>query len=390
VIIHLDADAFFASVEQAARPRLRGRAMAVGGRHRGIIASASYEARARGVYTPMPTSQALKVCPDLIVVPVDFVRYELFSRFMFGYFHDLSPLVEQASIDEGYCEMIECSQAQVVEAAEWVRSEITRRLKISVSVGVASNKLVAQVASKLRKPKGFVVVEEGGEREFLAPLEIGKLPGLGPKLQAVFHRVGVQTIGQVAEMPEARVRALAGSFAESLKEFSRGIDTRPVVAAHGPAKSFGRQESFAVDTRDPELIRDTLRCLADHGLEDMRAVGACARTVSVKVRTRRMEEKDRSESLDDPSSLAEDFYERIDRLLKKAWDGKTALRMVRVRFSSIYKGWPVRDLLYEAEGRDKRERVQSVIDDLQGRFGKDALMRAHQWKRGRKEDAGGT
>ncbi len=380
MIIHLDADAFFASVEQAACARLRGKAVAVGGMKRGIIASASYEARRYGVHTPMPTSQALRLCPHLVLLPGDFEKYETFSRFMFSYFYDFSPEVEIASIDEGYCDVTGQKRWRAEEAADRVRRAIGQSLKLSVSEGVASNKLVSQIASKLRKPHGFVLVGPGHEREFLAPLEVEHLPGVGPKLRIVFHRAGLQTIGQVAALPAARLHAVAGGLADTLAEFARGIDRRPVRTTSEPAKSYGAQQTFAEDTCDSPSVRDTLRCLADDLLETLRQEDAAARTVSVKIRYTDMDEAERSESLDEPSRLPEDFYGLIDRLLAKAWDRRVRLRMVRLRFSSIYRGWPVRDLLYALEGRDRRERLQAVVAEVQGRYGPRALMRGHRWR----------
>src|SRR5208283_3823198 len=157
-IVHLDADAFFAAVEQAADPTLRGRAVAVGGENRGIIASASYEARKCGVYTPMPTSRARKLCPRLIVLPGDYERYEQFSHWMFGYCYDFTPEVEQTSIDEGYFDLTANHRKPPVEIAQTVRQAIRQSLKISVSEGVAANKLVSQIASKLNKPASLLEV----------------------------------------------------------------------------------------------------------------------------------------------------------------------------------------------------------------------------------------
>jgi nucleotidyltransferase/DNA polymerase involved in DNA repair len=167
-IVHLDADAFFASVEQASDPQLRGKPVAVGGEKRGIIASASYEARKFGVYTPMPTMRARKLCPKLIVLPGDFERYEQFSRWMFGYCYDFTPDVEQTSIDEGYFDL-SGARKPAIEIARTIRKAIGQRLKIVVSEGIGSNKLVSSVASKLTKPGAFDEVRPGGEAAFLHP-----------------------------------------------------------------------------------------------------------------------------------------------------------------------------------------------------------------------------
>src|SRR5512139_3528405 len=174
-VSHLDADAFFASVEQAADPRLRGRPVAVGGEKRGIIASASYEARRFGIYTPMPTARARKLCPKLILLPGDFDKYEHFSRWMFSYAQDFTPDVEIASIDEGYFDLSAVPRPPL-NVAETIRNAIRQALKISVSEGIASNKLVSQIASKLNKPAAFLTVPNGTELAFLHPLSNKWLP----------------------------------------------------------------------------------------------------------------------------------------------------------------------------------------------------------------------
>src|SRR5262245_47361746 len=186
-IVHLDADAFFVSCELALRPKLRGTKCAVGGRERGIISSASYEARACGVYTPMPTQRALRVCPDLIMLPHTSGLYSKVSRQMFDLCETLTPVVQRNSIDEGYLDLGPCGFSRSSELELSVRAlqeRLWRDLQIPVSFGLATNKLVAQIASKLRKPRGFVVVPPGTEAAFLAPLPIGKLPGVGTKTEA--------------------------------------------------------------------------------------------------------------------------------------------------------------------------------------------------------------
>src|ERR1700685_1038023 len=179
-IVHLDADAFFAAVEQAADPKLRGRPVAVGGEKRGIIASASYEARKFGIYTPMPTARARKLCPKLIVLSGNFELYEQFSGWMFSYAYDFTPDVEQTSIDEGYFDL-SATRKSPVEIALTIRKAIGQKLKITVSEGIGTNKLVSAVASKLNKPRAFNEVPAGNEAAFLHPLPTQWLPGVGPK-----------------------------------------------------------------------------------------------------------------------------------------------------------------------------------------------------------------
>ena len=187
-IVHLDADAFFVSCELARRPELRGRRCAVGGGERGIISSASYEARAAGVYTPMPSRRARQVCPDLVLLPHTAGLYGDVSRRMFDLCETLTPLVQRNSIDEGYLDLNPCGLAtpEAVEGAvRALQTRVWAELQVPVSFGIAANKLVAQIASKLRKPRGFVVVPPGEEAAFLAPLPVGRLPGIGAKTEAV-------------------------------------------------------------------------------------------------------------------------------------------------------------------------------------------------------------
>ena len=195
-ILHLDADAFYASVEQAADSRLRGKPMAVGGTSRGVIASASYEARALGVRTAMSTAQAKRLCPGLILIPGDFEKYERFSQLMFAYAHDLTPMVEICSIDEGYLDLTASTQLHPQEAATCLAQQIRENLKITVSQGLASNKFCSAVASKLKKPNHFLEVPTGEERAFLAPLPTRWLPGVGTRTEPIFLQAGLCKIGR--------------------------------------------------------------------------------------------------------------------------------------------------------------------------------------------------
>src|SRR5260370_37789382 len=220
-IVHLDADAFFAAVEQAAAPKLRGTPIAVGGERRGIVSSGSYEARRFGVYTPMPTARARKLCPKLIVLPGDFERYEQFSNWMFGYCYDFTPEVEQTSIDEGYFDLTGTPKP-AAEIALTIRKAISQRLKITVSEGIGTNKLVSAVASKLMKPAAFHEVPAVGEAAFLHPLPNKWLPGIGPKTSVRLNEAGLAEIRHVAATPLSMLVLLLGNQAALLQQFSRG------------------------------------------------------------------------------------------------------------------------------------------------------------------------
>lgn len=307
MIVHLDADAFFASVEQAADPKLRGKAIAVGGEKRGIIASASYEARKLGIYTPMPTARARKLCPRLIVLPGDFEKYERFSRFMFSYAFDFTPNVEIGSIDEGYFDLRGQRQHSPHHVADTIRRAIRQSLKIGVSEGIATSKLVSQIASKLHKPDCFIEVEAGHERSFLGPLPNKWLPQVGPKLSGILNAAGLAIIEQVAATPADVLSLLVGSYAPQLRAFANGIDTRPVVCDSSEAKSYGEQDTFGEDTTDESFLIAKLRSIADRLAARVREDSKSFRTVTMRIRYNDFHDVTRSASLSEPSDMEQDI-----------------------------------------------------------------------------------
>ncbi len=380
--VHLDADAFFVGCEVASEPRLRGRAVAVGGMKRGIIASASYEARRLGVYTPMPTARALKICPHLVVLPGDWEKYEHFSRLMFSLVHDYTPVVEVGSIDEGYGDFSGVTRWSPREAAERLRENIHRHLRLSVSQGLGTNKLVAAVASKLRKPDCFVEVPAGTEREFLAPLEVKWLPGVGPKTEGIMRAAGLLRIGQVAVAAVESLELVAGSEAAQLREFARGRDERPIVTEIADAQSYGKQETFEEDTTDEDFVRRVLRGMADGLMAKVRADGKMIRCVEVRLRYNDMEQSRRSESLDEPTNLETDVYGVIDRLARRAWDRRVSLRLVGLKFSRVYDGGGWRQTALDLPGtgydRETRRELARVMDEARIKYGCGSVVRGHQ------------
>jgi DNA-directed DNA polymerase III PolC len=380
--VHLDADAFFVGCEVASEPRLRGKAVAVGGMKRGIIASASYEARRLGVYTPMPTARALKICPHLIVLPGDYEKYEHFSRLMFSLVHDYTPVVEVGSIDEGYGDLSGVTKWTAREAAERLRRNIREHLRLSVSQGLGTNKLVSAVASKLRKPDNFLEVPAGTEREFLAPLEVKWLPGVGAKMERIFQAAGLHRIAQVAETAVESLELIAGSGAGALREFALGIDERPIVTERADAQSYGKQETFDEDTTDEEFVRRVLRGMADHLMAKVRADGKMIRCVEVRLRYNDMEQSRRSESLDEPTDLETDVYGVIDRLARRAWDRRVSVRLVGLKLSRVYDGggWRQAGLDLPGTGYDKETRrvLARVMDEARVKYGSGSVVRGHQ------------
>jgi len=378
-IVHLDADAFFASVEQAADSRLRGKPIAVGGERRGIIASASYEARKFGIYTPMPTARAHKLCPKLIVLSGDYERYEQFSNWMFGYAYDFTPDVEQTSIDEGYFDLTANHKKPPVEIALTIRKAIGQSLKIAVSEGIGSNKLVSQIASKLNKPAAFLTVPGGQEKQFLHPLPNRWLPGIGPKTAVRLSTAGLAQIGQIAATPIDMLALLLGSQAPVLRQFANGIDERPLIPACEPQKSFSQQETFDEDVTDEDYVEAVLRRMADRLFATVREEGRSVRTLTVKVRYNDRDENLRAESLREPTDLETDIYGRLRGLLREAWQRRVSLRMVSLKLSNVYDGVFRSELDFETNGRNHaaRERLAATLDGLRRNKGWSVVLRGH-------------
>lgn len=368
MLVHIDADCFFAAVEQAADVRLRGRPVAVGGEARGVIASASYEARKFGVRGAMPTARARKLCPRLVVLPPNFELYELFSRRLFSYAQDFTPLVEIGSIDEGYLDVSGCRKQSPQDIALTLRQAVRQSLRITISEGIGSNKLVSQIASKLQKPAGLVSVAHGEETAFLHPLASSWLPGVGPQLAEVFRTAGLATIGHVAQTPPDMLSLLAGSQARQIFRYAQGEDARPVVPDPPAAKSYGIQETFAQDVTDEHWLVAKLRTMADTLMARVRADGKAVRTVTVCVRTNDMEESQRSESLSEPANLESALYPLLPKLLHRAWERRVSVRLLALRFSQIYHGPMVCELPLEGivVADERRHRLAAVMDQLRG------------------------
>lgn len=377
-IVHLDADAFFVSVELAARPELRGKKVAVGGGDRGIISSASYEARAAGVYTPMPSWRALAVCPDLILLPPG-GPYGAVSRRMFTLGETLTPLVQRNSIDEGYLDLGPCGYRDLTAIEAAVR-DLQRRiwdeLQIPVSFGVATNRLVSQIASKARKPRGFVVVPPGEEAAFLAPLPIGSLPGVGPKSEAALQARGIRLVGDVPRRGESELASCFGREWREMLARCRGEDDRPVATEREAAKSFSQQETFARDIADRALIERVVKRMIDELLPPIREEGRRARTLTLKVRHGDFSERSAGHSLPAASDLESDFYPWVEPLLRQAWSGRRALRLVSVRFSGLADG--PRQLGLFAEGDERKRRLASVMDRLNAGSKAPLVKHGHQ------------
>jgi DNA polymerase-4 len=374
-ILHVDLDAFFAAVEQRDRPELRGRPVIVGGdpRARGVVSAASYEARVFGVRSAMPLRTAAALCPGGVFLPVDGAKYRRASRLVMEILGRFTPLLEQVSIDEAFLDVAgtEALFGPPQSIAGQIKAAIRDEVGLTASVGVATTKLVAKVASDLRKPDGLVVVPPGGEAAFLAPLAITRLWGVGEQTRAALAEHGVRTIGDLAALPvDALVRRL-GAHGAALHERALGIDPSPVIGEIA-AKSVSHEHTFDVDTADAEVIERTLLALSEGVASRLRAGGVRASTVAVKIRDSTFHTVTRQRTLPEPTDLADPIFRTALDLVRPEARGRR-IRLLGVGAHGL--GEPAQLGLFASEDPRRRRAVEAQ-DAIRRKYGSRALTRA--------------
>ena len=389
-------DAFFASVEQLDHPEYRGRPVIVGsdprrGQGRGVVAACSYEARAFGVHSALPISQAWRRCPQAVYVRPRGRRYGEVSRQVFELLARYTDLVEPLSIDEAFLDVTGTDRlwGSAEAVGRSLQGAIREELGLEASVGVAPNKFVAKIASDLEKPRGFVVVTAEGVRPFLTPLPIARLWGVGPKMGEQLLRLGLRTIGDIAAWPEGALGARLGEVGEHLWRLSRGIDERPVVPESEP-KSLGCETTFDQDQRDPGVVRNTLLALSDRLAARLRRRGLLARGVSLKYRDAEFRTWTRAVRLDAPSELGEDLHSAALQLLERIPDRSRAVRLLGLSTTGLVPRGVAQGTqlgLFVADDRPRRVQLARSVDTLRERFGREAVVRAALLpERGEEED----
>jgi DNA polymerase-4 len=376
-VLHVDLDAFFASVEQRDQPDLRGKPVVVGmggTNDRGVVAAASYEARVFGVHSAMPIRTAKRLCPDCVFVPVRGGRYADVSREVMAILRRFTPAVQPISIDEAFMD-VTGSRALFGDGesiGRLVKAAIREELELTASVGVASTKLVAKIGSDLRKPDGLVVVAPGDEATFLEPLPIARLWGVGPSTAVALRDYGVATIGDLQRLDRSILVRRFGPHAAALVDRAHGIDPDPVDDPDA-AKSVGHEHTFDEDTSDPEVVERTLLAMAEGVSARLRDAGVRATTVTVKVRDSAFRTVTRQRRLPDPTDLTEPIWRAAVELARPEVRGKR-IRLVGVTASGLGE----RDQLglFDGLGEDRRRRAVEAADDLRHRFGTRAVTRA--------------
>ena len=364
------------AVERLDDPALIGVPVIVGGRPevRGVVASASYEARKFGVHSAMPTAQALRLCPQAVLVSGHRDRYAEMSDRVMAILGDYTPLVEPISIDEAFLDVTgtEAHYGPPAQLAHTLQDRIERELRLSASLGVAANKLVAKIASDYRKPHGITVVPPGEEAAFLAPLPIRRLWGVG-EVTAASWRSWASRRSAIWRVSRSKNCALALAHTARGCGAPRGIDDSPVTPEH-EEKSLSREETFAQDSSDPTLLRRELLRLSESVASRLRRHGLAARTIGLKLRYADFTTLTRQATLAEPTDSGPVIYAQVLALFEAAWDRRRAVRLVGVGASNLEQ--PVRQLrLFEQEDR-RQAQLDAALDRIRGRFGNDAIQRA--------------
>jgi DNA polymerase-4 len=330
-ILHVDMDAFYASVEQRDDPSLRGKPVAVGGspESRGVVAAASYEARVFGVRSALPMSRAVRLCPDLVIVRPDFSKYGEVSRQVFTIFRDVTPLVEPLSLDEAYLDVTENSWGEplAVEVARRIKARIREETCLTASAGVAPNKFLAKIASGWKKPDGLTVISPDRVESFLARQPVDALWGVGPVTAKKLRAAGIEKLVDVRTADEELLRGVVGSWADSLRELAFGRDNRPVEPNH-ERKSIGCEETFPRDLVDVDQIRRELESLARDAAGVLARKNLVARTVVLKLRYSNFETITRSETRLPPTCSEDEIVARTVALLEKTEAGNRPVRLL--------------------------------------------------------------
>ena len=378
-ILHVDMDAFYASVSLRTRPELHGKPVVVGGgRTRGVVLSATYEARALGVHSAMPISRAQRVAPTAIFIEPDHRAYAEVSRNVMALFESVTPLVEPLSLDEAFLDVSGALRrlGSPTAIGELIRARVQDEQQITCSVGVATTKFVAKLASTRAKPDGLLVVPADKVIAFLHPLPVGALWGVGEKTEEQLTRLGLRTVGDIANTPLSTLqRALGQASGTHLHELSWGRDSRG-VNPHEPEKSIGNEQTFDYDLDDPERIHAHLLRLSDQVAGRLRSAGYVARTLALKVRFADFTTITRSRTLDRPTDVGGDVYQAIRTLYDGLGLQRVRIRLVGVRAENLLSAADAPHQLLLGETEYGRREAEVAVDALRARFGSSAVRPA--------------
>ena len=370
-IMHIDLDAFFVSVEQASNPELRGKPVVVGGKpgSRGVVATASYEARAFGLHSAMPLSTAVRLCPQAIFIEGNYHNYAEVSKKFMAILADFSPFLEPMGLDEAYMDVtgFESLHGSIHLMALKIKQRVKDELGIIASIGIATCKVVAKVASDESKPDGLIEVPPGGEAAFLAALAIRKLPGVGKKTEQVLTSLGIRTIGQLARMPLPALKSRFGVFGDMLHRHANGIDDSPVTPPE-ESKSISRETTFEEDTRDIVFLSATLRYQAERVGAELRELGKQAKCVSIKVRYADFTTITRQRTLPQLTDVDQTIFQTGNDLMQRAVTAdRQAIRLIGIGVSILSE--PGKQLSLMNSSEQRLEKLNRAVDHIRDKYG---------------------
>jgi DNA polymerase-4 len=383
-ILHLDLDAFFCAVEEQRDPSLAGKPFAVGGRPetRGVVASCSYAARSYGIHSAMPMARAIKLCPNLTIVPARHGVYSEVSDQVMSKLLQLTALVEQISIDEAFMDVTDLPDSGEVIARR-LQATIRDELGLPCSIGVATNKLLAKTATDVGKatarkgspPNAITIVPPGEEASFLAPLPVQSLWGVGPKTAERLREIGITKIGELARISEAELVRMFGKNGQELAMHARGIDERPISTDH-LIKSVSQETTFAHDILNEAILRHTLLELSEGVGRRLRESSLAATTIKIKIRWPDFTTLSRQTTLANSTDQDSEIYAAAIQLFDSVWKRGQRVRLIGVGASGL--GPPIRQLSFWDERSQKERRLLEAVDQLRSRYGKNALHRLNR------------
>jgi DNA polymerase IV len=370
-ILHVDMDAFFVSVELLERPELRGKPVVVGGRpdQRGVVSAASYEARKYGIHSAMPLRTAGRLCPHAVFLDGHHEKYGEWSDRVATILAKFSPIVEMVSIDEAYLDLAgtERLHGPPLAAADKLLRKITQTTALPCSAGLATTRLVAKVASEQAKPRGLVWVAPGREERFLAPLPVRKIPGIGEVTERALRALGIETVEQIAAVPQEKLEKIFGQWGTALYRKARGGDSYEFVIDAEP-KSISHNHTFGEDTEDSNALGAMLSHLSQKACKRLREAGLATRTLTLTIRYAGFTTHTRSKTLGEPTRLDADIFAVFQELFRVHRDPRRKIRLLGVSLNGLTHGNEQLDLL-DAERRARLEKLTSAADRLRDRFG---------------------
>ena len=381
VILHVDMDAFFTSVEQRDFPEIRGKPVVVGadpkaGKGRGVVAAASYEARRFGIHSAQPISRAYALCPHAVFLRGRYDRYEEVSASILSAFRGFTPIVEPVSLDEAFLDATGTERlfGKPEQLARTVKEAVFKKERLTASVGVGPNKLIAKIASDLKKPDGLVVVRPEQARSFLEPLPVSKIGGIGKKTEERLLSLGIRTAGELARYSRDALEDAFGKTGRLLWEYANGIDDDPVSAGR-EAKSISNETTFDEDQDSPDILRKTLLDLAEKVGCRLRGEGMAARTVFVKVRIKDFSTQVRRTSQPEPFQLSETLFHKALALFRSCDLKGQKVRLLGVGVSQLIRSDEVQTDLFPSGDEEKRVRASAAADRIKKQFGNGSIRK---------------